>query len=270
MKNGRLQIPEQVKDSTEYKVKLQRFLDSYVIFTKLYNNPETNNYVVKSREMVEGNNTWYLIMDYDEAKSLESYIEKEPPLYRFMCTLKKIAEAIMHVHQQGYLHMDITPGNILRFSGGGVRLMDVDSFINKEDILQGEPRKVILSYSRGYTAPEVVAYFENNLFSKNTFWKMGEKVDIFSIGAILYRYLFGKQLDFETECLLGGSLLDMDKVTGHLKQFEYERNFRGAVCSRYKDCPEKGISLLRAFMRKLLARYWKDRADSMVFRAMLR
>ena len=63
MKNGRLQIPEQVKDSTEYKVKLQRFLDSYVIFTKLYNNPETNNYVVKSREMVEGNNTWYLIMD---------------------------------------------------------------------------------------------------------------------------------------------------------------------------------------------------------------
>lgn len=187
--DGRLVFPENIKTSGEFMLKLERFKTSYDMFIYFHNNSLTNNYTVEASSLSEAYGTWYMIMNYNQAESLTEYIESRPSLNDFLKCLQKSAEAVSYFHALGYLHLDLTPSNILFFSDGYIKIMDTDSFILKSKFALRYGVS-FLPFSDGFTAPEIVNYDSQSERLRIMMSKMGETSDIFSIGAIFYRFLF--------------------------------------------------------------------------------
>ena len=55
----------------------------------------------------------YLVMEYVDGKSLESYLDGDPASAWSVTVLRQIAEALQAVHAQGIVHRDLKPANIL-------------------------------------------------------------------------------------------------------------------------------------------------------------
>lgn len=123
-----------------------------------------------------------LIMEYSEIGDFESYLEnKKLSENETKDILTQIRDAMKYLNSFGIIHRDLKPQNILIFERDGrvqIKIADfgfaryVDS--NLADTLCGSPM---------YMAPEILK-----------FKKYDAKVDLWSIGAIFYKMLFGKAI----------------------------------------------------------------------------
>jgi eukaryotic-like serine/threonine-protein kinase len=70
----------------------------------------------------------YLLMDYVEASNLkELYTQHDPVLVENVAQiLIDMAEGLEHMHENGYMHMDFKPENVLVTRNASVRLVDFD------------------------------------------------------------------------------------------------------------------------------------------------
>lgn len=70
--------------------------------------------LIQVRDIVEENNTVYLIMDYVEDQTLEDYVQERESLSEeeALTYIRQIANALKEVHEKGLLHKDVRPSNI--------------------------------------------------------------------------------------------------------------------------------------------------------------
>ncbi|WP_248961618.1 serine/threonine-protein kinase [Sphaerisporangium perillae] len=129
--------------------------------------------------LVEGS-PW-IVMELVEARSLEQVIDEEGPLPpRLVAEIGlDLLGALGAAHEQGVLHRDVKPGNVLLTDTGRVVLTDFgiaksegDSNITKTGMVIGSP---------GYTAPERAR-------GDHT----GPESDLWSLGATLYFAVEGR------------------------------------------------------------------------------
>jgi serine/threonine protein kinase len=68
----------------------------------------------------------YLVMEFVEGETLGERIEREGPLpeSEAVCLIAQVARALDHAHQQGLIHRDVKPDNILLTADGQARLTD--------------------------------------------------------------------------------------------------------------------------------------------------
>lgn len=106
--------------------------------------------------------------------------------------VKALAVIIKKYHEIGYLHLDIKPENVLIVPETKERVMlfDFDSVIGMEKLRQSEA--IRLSFSDGFSAPEQV---------RGKISDICNKTDIYSIGAIVFYKLFGRNPDIR-DCSL--------------------------------------------------------------------
>ena len=119
----------------------------------------------------------YLVMDYVEAPNLkELYATQDPVLTEHVAQIiLDMATALEHMHENGYMHLDFKPENVLVTRNGAVRLVDFD-------LTKPIPEKPIKLKKNpgtpGYMAPEQLR---------------GEaithRVDIFAFGVAAYELL---------------------------------------------------------------------------------
>ena len=119
----------------------------------------------------------YLAMDYVEAPNLkELYAAQDPVLGEHIAQiLLDMAAALEHMHENGFMHLDFKPENVLVTRNGAVRLVDFD-------LTKPIPEKPIKLKKNpgtpGYMAPEQLR---------------GEaithRVDIFAFGVTAYELL---------------------------------------------------------------------------------
>mmetsp|Transcript_6966 Transcript_6966/g.12878 ORF Transcript_6966/g.12878 Transcript_6966/m.12878 type:complete len:342 (+) Transcript_6966:160-1185(+) len=100
--------------------------------------------------------------------------------------IREIARGLAHCHSIGIMHRDIKPSNILIWSNGSIKLADFGLARSFRCKLNNRPKESSLQFShqvatRWYRAPEL-------LYGCRTY---SEKVDIFSLGAILAEILLG-------------------------------------------------------------------------------
>ncbi len=71
--------------------------------------------LIQVRDIVEENNTVYLIMDYVEEQTLEVYVREREnlPEEEALIHIRQVANALQEVHKKGLLHKDVRPSNIL-------------------------------------------------------------------------------------------------------------------------------------------------------------
>ncbi len=126
----------------------------------------------------------FFIMDFFRAPSLKSQIMANLP--ETQSRLKKIVEslcqAFVHMHEKGWLHLDIKPDNILVNKTGEVRVID---FSLAARIVSGVMRLVAgkqknIMGTRTYIAPEII------LKKRAT-----PQSDIYSLGVTIYEMATG-------------------------------------------------------------------------------
>lgn len=138
----------------------------------------------------------WLAMELIQGRRLDEYIAGERPDLRELLRLfERIGEAVQYAHQQGVIHRDLKPGNILVDDAGqphvldfGVaRFLEVDPAQASTVLAAGEVVGTL-----GYMAPEQVD------------GRADTRSDVYAIGVMLYQALSG-QLPLELE---GLSLVD--------------------------------------------------------------
>ena len=143
--------------------------------------------IVKVLEVFDENNTTYYAMEYIDGESLDDHIKQcghldDEEVRRVMHDL---CSALSYMHQQGMLHLDLKPKNIMR-SKRQNHLFIIDFGLSKQYTSDGEPES---STTIGLGTPGYAPIEQANYKQDGT---MPATIDIYALGATLYKMLTGK------------------------------------------------------------------------------
>jgi len=136
--------------------------------------------IIPVHRLMEANGTAYLVMEYEDGDSLQQIVEREGTLdeARIKDILLPILDGLEQVHQAGFLHRDIKPGNIYIRSDGSPVLIDF-----------GAARQALGAKSRSITAVVSVGYAPMEQYSVRG--RQSSATDIYALGATAYRAVTG-------------------------------------------------------------------------------
>jgi serine/threonine protein kinase len=138
--------------------------------------------IVRVNQIFQANNTAYLVMEYAKGQSLDDLLQKQGPLSEEQTKeiLFPILDGLKRVHEQGFLHRDIKPGNIIIREEGGAVLIDF-----------GAARQAIETKSRAITSIVTEGYAP--LEQYDGMGNQGPWTDIYALGAVAYKCLTGNK-----------------------------------------------------------------------------
>jgi eukaryotic-like serine/threonine-protein kinase len=151
----------------------RRFNRGAEILSKIHDHPGIIGYIEHGK--ISG--TLYLLMEYVEASNLKDvYARHDSVLLENVAQiLIDMAGALTHVHENGFMHLDFKPENVLVTQNANVRLVDFDL----AQPIPEKPKK--MSKNPGtpaYMAPEQLQGEP-----------ISHRVDIFSFGVAAYELL---------------------------------------------------------------------------------
>jgi serine/threonine-protein kinase len=140
--------------------------------------------IVNIHDVGQENETQYLVMEYVEGDNLKNFIKNNPNLGQaaIIDIVKQICDALQHAHENGIVHRDVKPQNILIDPNQRVKLTDfgiafeaATGTISNSDTVLGSVHYISPEQAKGETP--------------------GAQSDIYSLGVVLYEMLTG-QLPF--------------------------------------------------------------------------
>ncbi len=116
-------------------------------------------------------------MEYVEGETLEAVIEREKtvPIQKALEYTRQICVGIDHAHQQGVLHRDLRPGNVMVPEGNEIKITDFGT----SRFLEVSAHASTIIGSPPYMAPE---QFQGRAVFAS---------DIYSVGVIMYEMMTG-------------------------------------------------------------------------------
>ncbi len=164
-------------DDSAIQASLKRFKQEAKIAGRL-NHPN----IVSVYEYGEDKNTIFIAMEFVEGKTLKQILKTHNGLgspLRAVHLMIQLLEALKHSHDNGIIHRDIKPGNIIVTTEGGIKVTDFGiARINASELTQigtllGTP---------SYISPEM-------LDDKG----VDARSDLFSAGVVFYQCLVGQK-----------------------------------------------------------------------------
>ena len=130
------------------------------------------------------NGTLYSLLGYTGGRSLLSELRKaNAPLRNTSRRMIHLLNALEAFHKSGYLHLDISPDNIMLVGQGNQERLFLIDYNSAREI--GTQERSHLSQKRGYSAPEV---------STGNLRVIDVTSDLYSVAAVFYRCLMGRTL----------------------------------------------------------------------------
>jgi hypothetical protein len=158
---------------------LQRFMQEARLAMALCDAADSPH-IVRVLDYGSDRDTHYLVMDYVPGQDLARVLEKRGPLpwQEALDIARQVALALACADEQGVVHRDVKPGNIMLGDDGTVRVLD-------------------FGIARALTSPELtLAGFVGSPYYAAPEQAMGETVDIradlYSLGVVIYRMLSGE------------------------------------------------------------------------------
>jgi len=126
----------------------------------------------------------YFIMDFVEGISLRRVLDNQKVLRpdQAITIARELASAFVYVHNCGFVHSDIKPMNVIIQDDGRLKILDfgISTLISREGDTPSEFAEQVVG-TPGYMAPE-------QALGK----RLDARVDIFSLGVVLYEMLTGE------------------------------------------------------------------------------
>jgi serine/threonine protein kinase len=193
--------------------------------------------IVRSIDGGELNGQHYLVMEFVDGADLSSIVKTKGPLSpeKAMDCIRQAASALQYAHEQGVIHRDIKPGNLLCDTSGVVRLLDL-GLVRFEDGGDGLTGTQQVMGTIDYMSPEQAADTK----------RADARCDIYSLGCTLWFLLTGKKL-YDAKGVV-------ERIMMH----------RGAPLPQLaKECKAKVPPALDELYRKMVAKKPDDRPQTM-------
>lgn len=124
----------------------------------------------------------FLVLEFLQGRTLREMVDEQGPMgpRRALALGIGVAEAVAALHAQGYLHLDLTAGNVMLTRGqdGGERTRVIDFGLAMSRAASSDGRLVGTPY---YVAPEQILGHE-----------VGARADVYALGVLLYFALSGR------------------------------------------------------------------------------
>ncbi|PLT34256.1 Stk1 family PASTA domain-containing Ser/Thr kinase [Bacillus sp. V5-8f] len=166
--------------------------------------------IVSIYDVGEEDDIYYIVMEYVKGLTLKQYIQKHYPIpiEKALDIMKQITAAIAHAHQNGIIHRDIKPQNILIDEKGNVKITDfgIAMALSATNITQ---TNAVLG-SVHYLSPEQARGGMAN-----------KKSDIYSLGIVMFELMTGR-LPFSGESAVSIALKHLQSETPSPKRWNPE------------------------------------------------
>jgi len=175
-------LPKKLSEDKEY---VERFYSEGRAAAKL-NHPN----IVGALDVGEHKGYHYFIMEYVEGRTVDEIL-KEKGRYsdtEALDIIIQVARALEHAHNQGMIHRDVKPKNIMITTNGTAKLMDLGLARAADDVDAIKSETGRLFGTPYYISPEQVIGNKDVDF----------RCDIYSLGATLYHMVTG-QVPFDAE-----------------------------------------------------------------------
>lgn len=142
--------------------------------------------IVKIYDVGEYKDNHFISMEYIPGSSLYNLLKNGPPfdIDDAVGIVKKICEALSHIHDKRIIHRDLKPGNIMvtpAEEGTEVKVIDFGLSQVKDLAVITEEEEVVGTFS--YMSPEQAGVIRTGV---------DERSDLYSLGVIMYQMLTGR------------------------------------------------------------------------------
>ena len=170
-------VPQSSSDAQDYHWGLTRFLDEARTLAR-FDHPHLN----KVHRFFESNGTAYMVLEYVEGETLSDRLSRERQLSE--AALQRLLEEILSglevMHEAGYVHRDIKPGNLmLREEDGSAVVLDF-----------GAARQAVGQRSKAITSILTPGYAPIEQYDSQAN-DVGPWSDIYAVGIVAYRCISG-------------------------------------------------------------------------------
>lgn len=168
----------------------------------------THPNIVSIYDVGEDEDMHYIVMEYIKGKTLKQYIQEFSPLAsaRSVHIMKQLTSAMAHAHDNGIIHRDIKPQNILMDEAGNVKITDFGIATTLNATSYTQTNSVIGTVH--YLSPEQ---------ARGGIATM--KSDIYALGIVLYELLTG-ELPFSGESAVSIALKHLQSETPSVREFD--------------------------------------------------
>lgn len=174
--NTRTVVPTSTADRADYEWGLTRFLDEARTLAR-FNHPHVN----KVRRHFEAHGTAYLVLEYIEGETLSRVLEQEGRLGEaaVLRLLDDVLSGLEEVHEAGYVHRDIKPGNLMVQPDGSMVILDF-----------GAARQAVGQRSKSITSILTPGYAPIEQYDTKA-EDVGPWSDLYALGMVAYRCISG-------------------------------------------------------------------------------
>jgi len=169
-------LPRRLSESADY---VQRFIMEGKAAAKL-NHPN----IVQAIDVGEAGGYHYFVMEYVQGRTLHDDLSKGPVYSEAQAldVIIQIARALEHAHEQGLIHRDVKPKNIMLTEDGMAKLADMGLARAVSDVEAAEAEAGRAFGTPYYISPEQIRGEVDIDF----------RADIYSLGATLYHLVTGR------------------------------------------------------------------------------
>ena len=170
-------VPKSSTDAQDYHWGLTRFLDEARTLAR-FNHPNLNRVL----RFFEGNGTAYMVLEYVQGETLADRLsrERQLPEESLQRLLEEVLSGLSVMHDAGYVHRDIKPGNLmLREEDGSAVVLDF-----------GAARQAVGQRSRAITSILTPGYAPVEQYDGKVD-RVGAWTDIYALGMVAYRCISG-------------------------------------------------------------------------------
>jgi serine/threonine protein kinase len=179
-------FPEYAQD----EMYIARFRREVAVYQKL-NHPNIVHYVDSGCQ----DGTYYIALEFIHGTGLDTVIQHKTsfPADESLDLFEPLVDAVGHAHENGVIHRDLKPQNVVISEYGVVKLLDFGIAQQDDEIIKTMAGSVLGTFF--YAAPE-----------QNQGKKIDNRSDIYALGLILYELVTGKR------ALAGNDLMQVTLV----------------------------------------------------------
>lgn len=194
---GNLVLLYDDEDERDFSKTLDKFLNE----ARLLSQFKDIDSIVSVQDFFYGNNTAYIVMEYIDGISLKEYVNQNGAMSgeQMLSLFRPVLDALSKIHQEGLIHRDISPDNILLTKEPSLVLIDFGSVREAND----ESEKTLtIVFKRGFSPEE---QYRNK-------GRQGVYSDVYALCATMYFCLTARIPDEALERIFSDDIIPLTSM----------------------------------------------------------